>query len=109
MKIKGSLISLSAKALAESFGTDMIRHTAAMVIQNYDLHDRLGFPHNIPIPARDAAQQVIENARASILREIEATDARMAVKRDQARESAEKRIPEAGRRIFERIVRDGDC
>lgn len=67
MKIKGSLISLSAKALAESFGTDMIRHTAAMVIQNYDLHDRLGFPHNIPIPARDAAQQVVRDIAAAEL------------------------------------------
>jgi len=58
---------------------------------------------------RDGAQQVIENARASILREIEAIDARMAVKLDRAREEAEKRVPDAGRRIFERIVGDGDC
>jgi hypothetical protein len=58
---------------------------------------------------RDAQQQVIDSARASALREIEAIDARMAAKRGKAREEAEKRVPDAGRLIFERIVCDGDC
>ena len=58
MKLKHSLISVTQKALSESFGVEMMVTLARHLIPNYDIYERTGFPVNIPIPSRDAAAQI---------------------------------------------------
>jgi class 3 adenylate cyclase len=49
---------LIVDALAESMTVHLMERLVRRVIPDYDLHQRSGFPENIPIPKADAAQQV---------------------------------------------------
>ncbi|HPM35334.1 MAG TPA: hypothetical protein PLE16_12150 [Spirochaetota bacterium] len=64
MKVKHSLLSVTQKALAESFGVDMMVTLSRILIPNYDVYQRTGFPENIPIPSRDAAAQIVRDMAA---------------------------------------------
>lgn len=61
MVLKTSVQGTVIKALYESLNVDMMSRLANIVIPNYNLHERTGFPTNIPIPAQNAAQQIFQD------------------------------------------------
>lgn len=64
MKIRNAVISLTCRALYETFGTDMMAKLAKMVIPGYDIYAQTGLPENIPIPTQTAAQRVVKDVIA---------------------------------------------
>lgn len=63
MQLDGWIISLTAKALAESMDVHTMSHVARKLIHNYDIYKRTGFPLNFPIPKKDAARQIMNDMR----------------------------------------------
>ncbi|HUV09074.1 MAG TPA: hypothetical protein VMX75_15175 [Spirochaetia bacterium] len=46
------------EALSQSLTPQLMQRLVRGIIPNYDLHERSGFPENIPIPKGDAAKQI---------------------------------------------------
>jgi class 3 adenylate cyclase len=65
MHISGWLVSLTARAVAESMDVRTMRHLASKLLHNYDIHERTGFPRNIAIPNKTAAEQIVKDLRDS--------------------------------------------
>jgi class 3 adenylate cyclase len=67
MKVTNSLINLTTRALAESIEVTMMETLANELFDNYDLHQRTGYPPAVPIPNRDAAKQIASDvAKAGV-------------------------------------------
>jgi hypothetical protein len=75
MKIKRNvrIEKLIKDALSQSMTVHLMERLVRRIIPNYDLHERSGFPENIPIPLVDAAQQVYMDmvAENALIRFIE--------------------------------------
>jgi class 3 adenylate cyclase len=56
MKAVGRLQNFLAQCLAQSLTVELMERLAERIIPDYDLHRQSGFPRQIPIPQRDAAQ-----------------------------------------------------
>ena len=61
MKVRANLQNLLVRSLAESVNVDTMEALSKELIHNYDLHQRTGFPVNMPIPNRDAARQIMND------------------------------------------------
>ena len=61
MKVSARLENLLVQALSQSMGVDRMEKLARRVIQAYDLHRQSGFPSQIPVPQRDAAQLIVKD------------------------------------------------
>jgi len=59
MKVNARLATLFISALSQSMPVDLMGKVARMVIPDYDVYDRSGFPANIPMPRADAARQIL--------------------------------------------------
>jgi class 3 adenylate cyclase len=53
-----ALESLVIRALSQTMSVDLMIKIAKRIIPDYDIHERSGFPPNIPIPRVDAARQI---------------------------------------------------
>ena len=58
MKAFGRLQNFLAQSLGQSLTVELMQRLAARVIPEYDLHRQSGFPPQIPITQRDAAQVI---------------------------------------------------
>jgi len=67
MQVNSSLASLAAKALAESLDLGTMTMVARMLIQSYDINRSTGFPENIPVPRKNAAQQIVADIKKAKL------------------------------------------
>jgi len=65
MKVKKSLIDITARSLAESIDIRPMVRIARDLIPNYDLHSMMGIPENLPIPRSDAAKQIVSDMEES--------------------------------------------
>jgi class 3 adenylate cyclase len=65
MRTKSSTISAATRCLYESFNLDMMVRLARRIFPDYDIYRRTGYPANIPIPAQDAAKQILMDVVAS--------------------------------------------
>jgi class 3 adenylate cyclase len=65
MDISGWLVSLTSRAVAESMDVRTMRHLACTLLHNYDIYERTGFPRNIAIPNKTAAEQIVKDLRDS--------------------------------------------
>ncbi len=74
MKVSSRLASLFVSALSQSMPVELMQKVARMVIQNYDIYERSGFPPAIPIPRADAARHILKDfmAEGYFLKLIEA-------------------------------------
>ena len=61
MQVRKSLFNLTFKALVESFKVESMEKVASMLLRDYDLHKRTGYPGSISVPKRDAARQIIKD------------------------------------------------
>jgi hypothetical protein len=59
VRVSERLRSHIAQALAQSMDVELMEKLAARVMPGYDLHDRSGFPPNIPVPQASAAHQIV--------------------------------------------------
>jgi len=67
MKVTGRLTNLAVRALAESLDIRTMVALTQQLLHNYDLQKRTGFPDNIPVPRKDAAQQIIADIKKANL------------------------------------------
>ncbi len=58
MMSHAALENLVVRALSHSLSVDLMIRLVRRVIPDYDIHERSGFPPNIPIPRVDAARQI---------------------------------------------------
>ena len=63
MKVSGKLEGLAVRALSESMDVHTMTVVARRLFDNYDLYDRTGFPDNLSIPNRNAANQIVKDIR----------------------------------------------
>jgi hypothetical protein len=56
-----ALESLVVRALSHSLSVDLMVKIAKRIIPDYDIHERSGFPPNIPIPRVDTARQIFRD------------------------------------------------
>lgn len=61
MKVTSTLANITIRVLAESLDVHRMTTTAEILLSNYDIYRRTGFPLNIPIPKQDAARQIIRD------------------------------------------------
>ena len=61
MKVSVRLENLLVQALSQSMGVDRMQKLARRVIEGYDLHRQSGFPAQIPVPQRDAAEVIVKD------------------------------------------------
>lgn len=62
MRVKARLRTLAIRALAESMEIKTMVHLARRFFgAAYDLNERTGFPHSVPIPNRTAASQIVDD------------------------------------------------
>ncbi len=61
MKTRSPLAQIAKKSLYESLNSDMLERAARAAFPDYDLHQRTGFPENIPVPGQVAAAQIVED------------------------------------------------
>jgi class 3 adenylate cyclase len=81
VKVSGRLQNFLAQSLAQSLTVELMEKLAGRVIPDYDLHRQSGFPPQIPIPQRDAAQLIARDVvRLGQLRRF--TEALIEVERD---------------------------
>jgi hypothetical protein len=65
MKVNARTVNLYIKALVESMDLTMMVTLARRFIKNYDINKRTGFPDSIPVPRRDAANQIVNDIKDS--------------------------------------------
>jgi len=61
VKVPGRLQNFLTQALGQSLTVELMEKLAGRVIPNYDLHRQTGFPPQIPVPQRDAAQVIVRD------------------------------------------------
>jgi hypothetical protein len=61
VKVHARFSSLFINALSQSMPVDQMQRVARMVIPNYDIYERSGFPPAIPIPRADAARHILKD------------------------------------------------
>ena len=61
MQIPSSLSNITARVLAESLDVQSMSKIADLLIPNYDIYERSGFPANIPIQKQDASRQIVRD------------------------------------------------
>ncbi len=49
------------RALAASFDVPTMNQVVRLVVRDYDIHERSGFPDSMSIPGRDAAKQIVSD------------------------------------------------
>ena len=67
MRVSGWLVHLTTRALAESMDIRTMTHLVRRMIPNYDIYERTGFPSNIAVPNKNAAQQIVSDLKQSEL------------------------------------------
>ncbi len=67
MKGKNTLISTISKAIAERMDTDMMLSMVHDLLPGYDIHKQTGYSHNISIPKRLFAKQIVTDINNSSL------------------------------------------
>jgi class 3 adenylate cyclase len=60
MKVQARLAALFEQTLTESMSLDQMQKALRRVIPGYEIHQRSGFPPNIPMPRADAAHHVVK-------------------------------------------------
>jgi hypothetical protein len=65
--VRPSLCNLASRALYESLSIEVMTRLADRLIPGYDLYARTGYPRNIPLQIRDAADQIAKDMHASYL------------------------------------------
>ncbi len=63
MKISSRLENYLVSSLSQSMSVHLMERLAGRIFHNYDLHMRTGFPESIPIPQRDAANQIVQDVK----------------------------------------------
>ena len=61
MKVNSRLASLFVSALSQSMAVELMQKVARMVIPNYDIYERSGFPSAIGMPRADAARHILKD------------------------------------------------
>lgn len=61
MRVKTRLKNLVVRGLTQSMDVKTMSHVARRILDNYDVHDRSGYPRSVPIPNQDAARQIVED------------------------------------------------
>jgi class 3 adenylate cyclase len=61
MKVPARLSTLFVSALSQSMSVELMEKVAQTVIPDYDVHERSGFPSNIPMPRADAARHILKD------------------------------------------------
>ncbi len=61
MKVNSRLASLFVSALSQSMPVELMQKVARMVIPNYDIYERSGFPAAIGMPRADAARHILKD------------------------------------------------
>ena len=61
MKVPARLSTLFVSAVSQSMSVDLMEKVARTVIPDYDVHERSGFPSNIPMPRADAARHILKD------------------------------------------------
>ena len=63
MQVSGWLIHLTTRALTESMDVRTMTHLVKRLIPHYDIYERTGFPRNIPVPNKNAANQIVRDIK----------------------------------------------
>jgi class 3 adenylate cyclase len=61
MRVKTRLKNLVVRGLTQSMDVKTMTHIARRILDNYDVHERSGFPPSVPIPNQEAARQIVED------------------------------------------------
>jgi class 3 adenylate cyclase len=61
MKVNSRVASLFVSALSQSMPVELMQKIARMVIPNYDIYERSGFPAAIGMPRADAARHILKD------------------------------------------------
>jgi class 3 adenylate cyclase len=61
MKVTSRISSLFVAALSQSMPVDLMQNIARMVIPDYDIYERSGFPSAIGMPRADAARHILKD------------------------------------------------
>lgn len=61
MKVKNSTISLCRRTLYESLTAETMERFVRLIDPEYDLYQRSGIPHNIPITNQMAAERIVQD------------------------------------------------
>ncbi|NBB90630.1 MAG: hypothetical protein GVY23_05420 [Spirochaetes bacterium] len=61
MRVKTRLRNMVIRGLTQSMDVKTMTHIARRLIDNYDVHQRSGFPGSVPIPNQEAARQIVED------------------------------------------------
>jgi class 3 adenylate cyclase len=61
VRVQSRLATLFVSALSQSMPVELMEKVARMVIADYDVHERSGFPSNMPIPRADAARHILKD------------------------------------------------
>jgi class 3 adenylate cyclase len=61
VKVTARVASLFVSALSQSMPVELMQKVARMVIPNYDIYERSGFPAAIPMPRADAARHILKD------------------------------------------------
>jgi hypothetical protein len=61
VKIGAHLQTFLVRSLAQSLTTELMEQLAGRILPDYDLHRQSGFPPQLPIPQRDAAQLIVRD------------------------------------------------
>jgi len=64
LRIGARLERYIVDALSHSMTVHVMERLASRIIPNYNLHERIGFPETVPVPQRDAAEQVVLDMKA---------------------------------------------
>ena len=61
MRVTSRISSLFVSALSQSMPVDLMQNIARMVIPDYDIYERSGFPSAIGMPRADAARHILKD------------------------------------------------
>ena len=61
MKVNSRVASLFVSALSQSMPVELMQKVARMIIPNYDIYERSGFPSAIGMPRADAARHILKD------------------------------------------------
>jgi len=61
MRVTSRITSLFVSALSQSMPVDLMQKVARMVIPDYDIYERSGFPSAIGMPRADAARHILKD------------------------------------------------
>ncbi len=61
MRVRNALKTAATKALYESLDVRMLLYVGSVIIPDYDIYKRTGYPENIPLTAQHAANQIMND------------------------------------------------